>query len=120
VTGGFILIPEFNNDHFWAEVYLPGLGWMPVDTTMSEGAQLAADLTPAQRKALRDFFFGRLDPFRLPVHRSQVAQELAPEKRSPRRRAAFFTRPELECGGKDVETIKFDWRCEHTAAAAGQ
>jgi len=118
VTGGFLFIPEFNNDHFWAEVYLPGLGWMPVDTTMSEGVQLAADLTPAQRKALRDFFFGRLDPYRLPVHRSQVAQELTPEKRSPRRRAAFFTRPELECGDQDVETIKFEWRCEHVMAAA--
>jgi hypothetical protein len=117
VTGGFIFMPGFDNDHFWNEIHLPGLGWLPVDTTMSEGAQLAADLTPAQRSTLRDFFFGRLDPYRLPVHRSQVAQELVPEKRSPRRRAAFFTRPELECGGKDVETIKFEWRCEHRPGA---
>jgi transglutaminase-like putative cysteine protease len=116
VTGGFIFMPGFDNDHFWTEIYLSGLGWMPVDTTMSEGAQLAPDLTPAQKKALRDFFFGRLAPYRLPVHRSQVAQALVPEKRSPRRRAAFFTRPELECGGKDVEAIRFEWRCDSSSA----
>jgi len=117
VSGGFIFVPGFNNDHFWAEVYLPGFGWMPVDVTASEGAQLAADLTPAQRMTLRDFFFGRLDPYRLPNHRSDVVQVLLPEKRSPRRRAAFFTRPELECGGKDIETIHFDWSCDSRPAA---
>jgi len=112
VCGGFIFIPGFPNDHFWAEVYMPGQGWMPVDVTMSEGARLATGLTPKQKRTLRDFFLGRLDPYRLHNHRSQAAQPLVPPKRSARRRAAFFTRPELECGGQDVMKCEFEWDCE--------
>ena len=112
VCGGFIFIPGIQNDHFWTEVYLPGHGWMPVDTTACEAALLVPELTAKQKRTLRDFFFGRLDPYRMHNHRSRLGQPLVPEKRSARRRAAFFTKPELECGGEDVETVKFNWNCE--------
>ena len=112
VCGGRIFQPGIKNDHFWAEVYFPAYGWMPVDVTFSEGACLAPDLTALQRKSLRDYFFGHLDRYRLRMHRNDVGQPLYPVKRSPRRRQAFFTTPEFECGGRDVAEYEFTWECE--------
>ena len=112
VCGGPFFLPGFKNDHAWAEVYFAGHGWAPVDVTACEGACLAPGLTDAQRQVLRDFFFGHLDCYRIRTYRTQAAQPLSPVKRSPRRRTAFFTYPELECGGKDVEKYKLHWDCQ--------
>ena len=111
VCGGFMFQPGVQNDHFWAEVYFPTYGWMPVDAAFAEGMCLAPGLTASQKGSLRDFFFGGLDLYRLRTHRSGVAQSLEPVKRSPRRRQAFFTSPEFECGGEDVEVCRFAWTC---------
>ena len=112
VCGGRIFQPGIKDDHFWAEVYFPNYGWMPVDVAFCEGVCLAPNLTDAQKRSLRDFFFGHLDRYRLRTHRSHAAQLLAPTKRSPRRREAFFTLPEFECGGKDIENCKVTWDCQ--------
>jgi transglutaminase-like putative cysteine protease len=100
------------NDHVWAEVYFPNCGWMPVDVTYSEVASMVPGLTGAQRRQIRDFFFGRMDRYRLCTQRNDLAQELVPPKHSPRRHVTMFVRPELECGGQDVETRTLSWECQ--------
>lgn len=112
VLNGPIFPPGMKNDHVWAEVYFPGSGWMPVDVTYSEVAAMVPGLSDAERRQIRDFFFGRMDRWRLCIQRNDLAQELIPEKRSPRRRVTMFVRPELECGGQDVEKATMSWECQ--------
>ncbi|MCX7824843.1 MAG: transglutaminase-like domain-containing protein [Verrucomicrobiae bacterium] len=116
VHNGPIFPPGMRNDHVWAEVYFPRYGWMPVDVTYSEVAGMVPGLTDAERRAIRDFFFGRMDRWRFCTQRNDLAQELVPLKRSPRRRVTMFIPPELECDGRDVEKRTFTWDCRPVAA----
>jgi transglutaminase-like putative cysteine protease len=112
VLNGPIFPPGMKNDHVWAEVFFPGCGWMPVDVTYSEVASMVPGLSDAERRTIRDFFFGRMDRWRICTQRNDLAQELFPQKRSPRRRVTMFVRPELECGGQDVEKCALSWECQ--------
>ena len=118
VLNGPIFPPGMKNDHVWAEVYFPNYGWVPVDVTYSEVAAMVPGLTDAERRRIRDFFFGRLDRYRFCTERNGLAQELTPVKRSPRRHVTMFVRPELECGGQDVEKCKLSWECQPEASNA--
>lgn len=50
--------------HFWAEFYLPGYGWIPVDTSYARMGLYPKDIPPEQRQQHIDYFFGNLDPMR--------------------------------------------------------
>jgi transglutaminase-like putative cysteine protease len=115
VHNGPIFPPGMKNDHVWAEVWFPRYGWMPVDVTYSEVASMVPGLTDAERRTLRDFFFGRMDRWRLFTQRNDLAQELTPLKRSARRRTTMFVTPELECDGQDVQKRAYSWSCEPAA-----
>jgi transglutaminase-like putative cysteine protease len=113
VCNGPIFRPGMKNDHVWAEVYFPMYGWAPVDVTYSEVASMVPGLTDAERQRIRDFFFCRMDRYRLWTQRSELVGKLVPEKRSPRYTVTMFIRPELECGGQDVDkdNRKVSWEC---------
>ena len=69
-------------------------------------------MTPQERRTLRDFFFGRMDRWRIVTQRYDLAQDLAPAKQSLRRHVTMFVRPELECGGQHIEKHKATWECQ--------
>jgi hypothetical protein len=55
ILGGFYLYRTFSTNHYWAEAWIDGQGWMPFDFScwdLSRGGQ---------DPAWRDYFFGRLD-----------------------------------------------------------
>jgi transglutaminase-like putative cysteine protease len=112
VCNGPIFPPGMKNDHVWAEVYFPKYGWTPVDVTYSEVAGMVPGLSDPQRRRIRDFFFGRMDRYRFCTQRNDLAQALVPVKRSPRFTVTMFVRPELECGGQDVQKRKLSWECQ--------
>jgi len=118
VLNGPIFPPGMKNDHVWAEVYFPNCGWMPVDVTYSEVASMVPGLDAQERRRIRDFFFGRLDRWRICTQRNDLAQELVPIKRSPRRHVTMFVRPELECDGQDVEKRTVSWDCQPAPAGS--
>jgi len=86
----------------------------PVNATLANvglRAGMVPGLNDDQRRQIRDFFFGRMDRYRLCTQRSDLAQELVPAKHSPRRHVTTFVRPELECGGQDIEKRTLSWEC---------
>ena len=63
-TGGFQLVPGLEGTHFWAEYYLEGYGWIPVDVTIAEAADWSHDATSEERHRYKEYYFGSLDPYR--------------------------------------------------------
>jgi transglutaminase-like putative cysteine protease len=68
-TGGYQAIPKYEGTHFWAEFYVEGYGWIPVDPTVAEVADWTGEVTDEQRQAFKYFFFGNLDPYRFVIQK---------------------------------------------------
>lgn len=62
--GGYQMITGRASTHFWAEFYLEGYGWVPVDVTVAETADWTGAITESERQRFKAFFFGNLDPYR--------------------------------------------------------
>jgi len=62
--GGYQMFPGSEGTHFWAEYYLEGYGWIPVDVTAAETADWSYNATPEERHRFKEYFFGSLDPYR--------------------------------------------------------
>jgi hypothetical protein len=75
--------------HCWAEFYLDGKGWVPVD---------ASDASKSADPALRQYLFGHLDPERVQftVGRDLV---LSPKTAEP---LNYFIYPHAEADGKEI------------------
>jgi transglutaminase-like putative cysteine protease len=68
-TGGFQLLRDEFGSHFWAEFYLPGYGWVPVDTSVAQLPLYLPELTKQQKKDYIDFFFASQDNRRCVIQR---------------------------------------------------
>lgn len=68
-AGGYQMIQGFAGTHFWAEYYLEGYGWIPVDVTGSEGGTWSYSATPADLQRYQEYFFGSLDPYRYVIQK---------------------------------------------------
>ena len=99
---GWETFPNAHDIHDWAEIYLAPYGWMPVDPYMSIFAtQYAGQLTPAQQRDVRDFYFGGRGQWRMAAN-SDHEQPLVPAKKSFRSDDVDFQRGELECDGRNI------------------
>jgi transglutaminase-like putative cysteine protease len=68
-TGGFQIFQGAPAGHFWAELYLPNYGWIPVDPTAATIADYLPALSAAEVQAFHDFYFGSQDDLRLVVQK---------------------------------------------------
>ena len=81
---GWNTVPGGKTIHDWSEIYLAPYGWMPVDPYMGIFAmRYATALSAAQRREIRDFYFGGLDQYRMAAN-SDHNQALKPPKQSMR------------------------------------
>jgi hypothetical protein len=107
---GWNTFPGDEDIHDWCEIYLAPYGWMPADPYMGVFAmQYAPALTPAERREIRDFFFGGLDQYRMAAN-CDHSQTLTPPKQSMRSDNADFQRGELEYGNHNLYFDQYSYR----------
>ena len=110
---GWNLFPKGTTNHDWAEMYLAPYGWMPVDPYMGNYAmRYITTLTPAQKREIRDFYFGGLDQYRMAAN-SDHSVPLEPPKDSMRSDDVDFQRGELEHGGKNIYFNQYNYRLKY-------
>lgn len=101
---GFMVHPGAWNLHDWAQIYLEGIGWVPVD--QSFGIPLYA------RNADEEWFFcGGIDSWRLIVN-SDYGMPLVPEKKYPRSETVDFQRGEVEWDGGNLYFPKWKYKMQ--------
>ena len=99
---GWNLFPGEKIIHDWTEIYLAPCGWVPVDPYMGVYAmRYAISLSGEERRVIRDFYFGGLDPYRMAAN-SDHSQTLTPRKQSMRSDDVDFQRGELEWGSHNI------------------
>ncbi|MDR3327127.1 MAG: transglutaminase-like domain-containing protein [Prevotellaceae bacterium] len=98
---GFMLHPNYENLHDWAEIFIEGKGWLPVD--VSFGLQ-----NWAENEDLKYFYFGNMDAYRLIINNG-ISGELLPAKIFPRSETIDFQRGEVEWKNSNLYFGDFDY-----------
>jgi len=106
---GWMLYPDMTGLHDWCVIYLDPHGWIPVDANMGISAIHNWDfLSTEEKEAARDFYFGRMDPYRL-VANSDHGGPFDPAKNHFRSDPVDFQRGEAETGVENLYYDRFDY-----------
>ena len=97
---GFGTKPGEEGMHDWAEIYIEPWGWLPADACY--GTRASND------PAVRDFFCGHMDSYRLIVN-LDYGRELQPPKTSFRSEPIDFQRGEVEVDGHNLYYDHWTW-----------
>ena len=91
--------------HCWAEFYMPGYGWVPVDPSDVRKAMLEKKITdPKDIKDLVEYFFGSVEENRI-AYQSGKDVLLSPAQKNGR--LAYFMYPYAEADGKALNEDLF-------------
>ncbi len=89
--------------HDWSEIYIAPWGWLPVD--VSYGIQ------PSDDPAIRDFYLGHQDSYRLIVN-LDYGRQFIPPKHSMRSEPLDFQRGEVEVDGKNLYFDQWSYKIQ--------
>lgn len=101
---GFMMHPNAWNLHDWAEIYVEGIGWVPVDQSFGIPSY-------AQSPEEQMFFFGGIDSWRMIVN-NDYSKPLYPGKKYPRSETVDFQRGEVEWTGGNIYFNQWDYDME--------
>ena len=108
---GWATFPANWNMHDWAEIYVAPWGWLPVDVSYG--------LKPSDDPAVREFYFGHQDSYRLIVN-LDYGCELHPPKSDLRSETADFQRGEVEIDGRNLYFDEWDYEFGFDATPVGE
>ncbi|HWQ67674.1 MAG TPA: transglutaminase domain-containing protein [Methanospirillum sp.] len=98
-----------NGYHAWAEVNIPGYGWIPVDTSIGQAVDNSFNATPDEVHQFQEYFFGNQDPFRYYVQKD-ADLPVIPEPAYDINAINFLQGPIIECNeSRSDPSLDYSW-----------